>query len=314
MSKIKSPEKVAVLAGGISSERSISIQSGKNVAEALKKSGFETIISDISPDNLEILNNETIDVFFIALHGKFGEDGELQKILEDKKLIYTGSGSKASRLCFDKIATKNALAKAGINTPEAIEFDPAENIKELEKKLSKFGGKCVIKPLKQGSSVGISIENDLQKAITAAKKCYSEFGDCMLEKFVSGKEITVGILDQKPLPIIEIKTKTNFYDYHAKYVDEQTEFLFDTISDAKLVEKIQKTAVDCFNTLGCSNFARVDFILNDGIIYALEINTIPGFTSHSLLPLAAAKDGISMSELCRKIVEAAYKRKSKVIN
>ena len=314
MSKIASVKKVAVLAGGIGSERSISIQSGKNVAKALEKSGFETIISDISPDNLEIINDKTIDVFFIALHGKFGEDGELQKILEDKKLIYTGSGSKASRLCFDKIATKNALAKAGINTPKAIEFDPAENIKELEKKLSQLANKYVIKPIKQGSSVGISIENNLQKAITAAKKCYSEFGDCMLEKFVSGREITVGILDGKPLPIIEIKTKTNFYDYHAKYVDEQTKFLFDTISNAKLVEKIQQTAADCFGALDCGDFARVDFILNDDIIYTLEINTIPGFTSHSLLPLAAEKAGISMSDLCREIVETAHKRKSKVIN
>jgi len=129
----------------------------------------------------------------------------------------------------------------------------------------------------------------------------------MIEEFIAGREVTVGILCDKSLPIIEIRTQTSFYDYHAKYLDDQTQFLFDTITEADLAASIRRAAVDCFNALGCRHFARVDFILsNDGIAYALEVNTIPGFTSHSLLPKAAAREGLSMSDLCTRIVAAAY--------
>jgi D-alanine-D-alanine ligase len=129
----------------------------------------------------------------------------------------------------------------------------------------------------------------------------------MIEEYINGREITVGILRKLPLPIIEIKTKTGFYDYEAKYIDEQTQYLFDTIDDAELAEKIAAAAIDCFNALGCRHFARADFILTkNGVPYVLEVNTIPGFTSHSLLPMAAAKTGLSMSDLCTKIIEAAF--------
>lgn len=299
--------KVAVLLGGIGSEREISIQSGTSVANALKQGGFNVVTSDITPDNLEILEDKSIDIFFPALHGEFGEDGQLQQILEDKSLLYTGSGPQASRDAFDKIESKRLFSKAGVLTPKTIEFDNEIEIDQLNQQLHSFSEKYVIKPVRQGSSVGVCIVSTPHNAIRAAQKTLDEFGDCMIEEFIEGREITVGILCEQALPIIEIRAKDGFYDYHAKYVDEQTQYLFDTISEPSVVAEIEKAAISCFDALACRHFARVDFILTNGNnIYALEINTIPGFTSHSLLPKAAAKAGVSMSDLCRKIIETAY--------
>lgn len=298
--------KIAVLAGGIGTEREISIQSGKCVAEALKQAGFEVVTSDIRPDCLDILDDESIDVFFPALHGEYGEDGRIQKILEDRSLIFTGSGSVSSELAFDKIASKKLFDDAGITTPAAVEFGPDMEIRSLEEQLGNFTGGYVVKPVKQGSSVGISIVSSGSEAIKAATETLDEFGDCMIEEFIAGREVTVGILDGRALPIIEVRPRVGFYDYHAKYIDDHTEYLFDTITDPAVAADVAKTAIDCFKTLGCRHFARVDFVLkNDRIAYVLEINTIPGFTSHSLLPKAAARAGISMSDLCSRIVESA---------
>lgn len=299
--------KVAVLTGGIGSERDISLQSGKCVAEALTDAGFEVITADIRPDNLGILDDKSIDVFFPALHGTFGEDGQLQQILEDRSLIYAGSGPTASRLAFDKMASKMVFEDAGIFTPSAIEFDSKTNIELLEEQLLNLANKYVVKPIRQGSSVGVCIVSTPQEVIEIARQIYSEFGDCMIEEFVPGKEVTVGILNGQVLPIIEIRVKSGFYDYHAKYLDEQTEYLFDTVTDTTIAANLNRAAIDCFNALRCRHFARVDFLLaNDQMAYVLEANTIPGFTSHSLLPKAAAKAGLSMSDLCGNIVEAAY--------
>ena len=299
--------KVGVLTGGIGSERDISLQSGHCVAEALRQAGFDVVTADIRPDQLDILDDDGIDVFFPALHGQFGEDGQLQQILEDKSLLYAGSGSKASQLAFDKIAGKKLFAQAGVTAPAAVEFDAQAQIRKLEEQLRCLADKYVIKPIRQGSSVGVSIVSTPEEAIKTAGETFDQYGDCMIEEFVPGREVTVGILCGRTLPIIEIRTKSSFYNYHAKYVDEQTEFLFDTITEPSLATHISQAALDCFDALGCRHFARVDFILSEEKIpYALEINTIPGFTSHSLLPKAAAKAGLSMSALCRKIVETAY--------
>jgi len=302
----RSKIKVAVLTGGIGSERDISLQSGKCVAEALKEAGFKVVKADIRPDNLEILDDKSIDVFFPALHGIFGEDGQLQQILEDRSLLYAGSGPAASKLAFDKMASKMIFEDAGISTPSAIEFDSETNIELLEEQLLNLANKYVVKPIRQGSSVGVSIVSTPQEAINVARQTYNEFGDCMIEEFVSGREVTVGILNDRALPIIEVRVKSGFYDYHAKYVDEQTEYLFDTVTDTTIATNLSRAAIDCFNALGCRHFARVDFLLGiDRVADVLEVNTIPGFTSHSLLPKAAAKTGLSMSDLCSNIVEAA---------
>jgi D-alanine-D-alanine ligase len=299
--------KVAVLMGGIGEERDISIQSGNCVTQALKEAGLDVVTCDIGPDNLNILDDTSIDVFFIALHGKFGEDGQLQQIMKKKSLCYTGSGPTASRLAFDKLAAKECFVKAGIITPKVIRFDSRAKTDVLEQQLLQIGKKFVIKPVRQGSAIGVSISDDPGLAIAAACDCERKFGDCMIEEYIAGREITVGILQNQTLPIIEIRSKAGFYDFQAKYIDDRTEFLFDTIDDPKLSAKIEAAALDCFNALGCRHLARIDFILgSDQTPYVLEANTIPGLTTHSLIPKAAAKVGLSMSRLCMKIIEAAY--------
>jgi len=303
--------KVAVLMGGVGEERDVSLESGNCVAEALQEAGVEVTAADISPDNMCILQDGRIDVFFVALHGRFGEDGRLQQILEDRSLAYTGSGPQSSRLAFDKWLSKLCFAQAGVTTPKAIRFDSGEEPAQLEERLCELGDKFVVKPLRQGSTIGVSIVDDPVSAFNAASKCSAAFGDCMIEEYIPGKEITVGVLQGRTLPIIEIRSKTGFYDYQAKYLDDRTEFLFDTIDDFALVEKINAAALDCFRALGCRDFARVDFILGpEHRIYALEVNTIPGFTTHSLLPRAAAKAGLAMPRLCLQIVRAAPDRGS----
>ena len=172
--------KVAVLMGGIGEERDISLQSGQCVEQALKEAGLNVVAADIQPENMDIIEDNTIDVFFIALHGKFGEDGQLQQILEDKSLVYTGSGPKASRLAFDKLAGKKCFTKAGIITPKAIKFDIQTKPKELEKQLLQLSEKFVVKPVRQGSTIGVTIVDDSESVLDAARQCLSEFGDCMI--------------------------------------------------------------------------------------------------------------------------------------
>ncbi|MHC4478030.1 MAG: D-alanine--D-alanine ligase family protein [Planctomycetota bacterium] len=298
--------KVAVLTGGIGEEREISIQSGSCVSQALKEAGLNVVTADISPDNLAVLQDSDIDVFFVALHGRFGEDGQLQQILEDRSLVYTGSGPQASTVAFDKLASKDLFAGAGLTVPKVLEFDLLADAKDIEDRLARLSDKFVVKPIRQGSTIGVCIVDDPRSAVEAARRCSEQFGDCMIEQYIRGREITVGILGSQALPIIEIKTQTGFYDYQAKYLDDRTEFLFDTIDRPELTARIKDAALDCFEALGCRHFARVDFVLGeDQKPYVLELNTIPGFTTHSLLPLAAAKAGLSMSRLCLKIVEAA---------
>ena len=307
LENINKKPKVAVLMGGIGSEREISIQSGNSVADALRQAGFDIVTFDINPNNLEILDDKSIDVFFPVLHGEFGEDGTLQQILEDRVLVYTGSGPEASRAAFDKVQSKKLFLEAGVNTPNSIEYDANMEKELLREELKYLGDKYVIKPVRQGSSVGICIVDTIREAIKAAQNTYTQYGDCLIEEFVAGRELTVGILCGQSLPIIEIKPESDFYNYHAKYVDDNTKYLFDTINDTAVVQMINQAAMDCFEALGCRHFSRVDFILtDDNIAYALEVNTIPGFTSHSLLPKAAAKAGFPMSKLCEKIVESAY--------
>jgi D-alanine-D-alanine ligase len=298
--------KVAVLMGGVGAEREVSLQSGKCVTDALLKAGVNVVAADIQPHDMAVLSDESIDVFFIALHGKFGEDGQLQQILEDKSLVYTGSGPAASRTAFDKIASKRAFESAGLETAPMIEVAADTDFEKLAGQIKTLGSKYVVKPVRQGSSVGVSILENAQVAAKAAKNCLADYGDCMIEKFITGRELTVGVLCGRALPLIEIRSKAAFYDYNAKYIADTTEYLFDTIDDAAAAERLNKAAVRAFDAVGCRDFSRIDFILgDDGVPYVLEVNTIPGFTTHSLLPKAAAKIGVKMSDLCMLIIDAA---------
>jgi D-alanine-D-alanine ligase len=298
--------RVAVLRGGVGREREVSLESGRCVAEAMQQAGLDVVTSDIRPDEMQVLDRRDIDVFFLALHGEFGEDGQLQQVFEDRGLVYTGSGPEASRLAFDKVASKRLFARAGVDVAPGVEFTPAMEPAELEKQLQGLGERFVVKPIRQGSSVGVHMVESRADAVATARQVLGEFGDCMVESFIRGRELTVGVLGRQALPIIEIRSKTGFYDYQAKYVDNRTEYLFDTVEDRDMQARLQRAALACFDALGCRDFARVDFILSeDGTPYALEVNTIPGFTTHSLLPKAAARIGLSMGDLCVRIVRTA---------
>lgn len=299
--------KVAVLAGGVGSEREVSLHSGQTIYAALREAGFAAVLSDITPDDTQILDDTTIDVFFLGLHGQFGEDGGVQAILEQRNRIFTGSDAAASRKAFDKLASKAVFSGVGAAVPRQVVVGPEDTEQTLGRKLSEFTGRMVVKPVRQGSSVGVEIVDGPAAAAAKGVQCFTTFGDCMIEEFIHGREITVGIVNGVALPIIEIRSKAAFYDFTAKYIADTTEYLFDTIPDAALVGRIQQTALDCFDALGCRHLSRVDLILTDaGVPYVLEINTLPGFTSHSLLPMAARKAGISTPQLCRQIVCAAW--------
>jgi D-alanine-D-alanine ligase len=298
--------KVAVLMGGIGSERQVSLQSGANITSALREGKTDVIACDITPDDLGILDDKSIDVFFLGLHGEFGEDGGIQDILEQKNLAYTGSDSRASRLAFDKIASKIAFRNAGVNVAGDVTVTAETDLADLAERLTKVGETFVVKPIRQGSSVGVTIVEGPQKAAQTARQCFGQYGDCMVERFIEGREITVGIVNGRALPIIEIRSRTPFYDYHAKYLDDATEYLFGTVDDADVVARVQAAAVVCFDSLGCRHLGRVDMMLtDDNVEYVLEINTLPGFTSHSLLPMAAARTGLNANRLCLEIIQAA---------
>jgi len=307
----KGPIKVAVLRGGVGREREVSLESGRCIAEALREGGFDVVASDIRPDDMQVLDRKDIDIFFIALHGEFGEDGQLQQVLDDRGLTYTGSGPRASRLAFDKMASKRLFAEAGLSVPAVVEFRPDMDPQELERRLRSPDERFVVKPVRQGSSVGVHIVETRQEAIEAARQVYAEFGDCMIELFIRGRELTVGVLGRRTLPIIEIRSETGFYDYHAKYVSDRTQYLFETVEEESIRASVSRAALACFDALGCRDFARADFILaDDGTPYALEVNTIPGFTSHSLLPKAAARTGLPMKDLCAQIVRRVHARRN----
>ena len=292
--------------GGIGSEREVSLLSGANIATALRGADFDVVEFDIAPDRLGILDDGSVDVFFPALHGEFGEDGQLQEILEARGLCFVGSDSRSSRLAFDKIVSKELFSGVGVRVAGDVCITSAEHLEGLCDRLAKVGERFVVKPIREGSSVGVEIVSGHVEAALAGEKCFSKYGDCMIEEFIAGREITVGILNGRALPVIEIRSKMQFYDYHAKYVDDATEYLFDTIADGDVVARVQEMAVKCFEVLGCRHLGRVDMIIDDDDAeYVLELNTLPGFTSHSLLPMAGAKAGYSASRLCSQIVEAA---------
>ncbi len=301
--------KVVVLCGGIGEEREVSLESGERVYKGLMEAGFDTKLSDICPEDISVLDESDVDVFFVMLHGRFGEDGQLQRIMEAKGLVYTGSGPEASRLAFDKLASKKLFSSAGVSVPSSVEYKAGQE-DEFRRGLVGLSDKFVIKPVRGGSSVGVRIFSDVEAAVEGAGEVSEQFGECFAEEFISGREVTVGVLCGESLPVIEIRPRSGFYDYHSKYIDAGTEYLFDTIQEKELLAKIEQTGLACFEVLGCSDFGRADFILgDDGVVYALEVNTIPGFTEHSLVPKAAARAGKSMAEVCGMIVKAALAKR-----
>ena len=307
---------IAVLMGGISPERKISLQSGKAVANALEKTDSHVIKIVVNDDLVSELDNYKIDVAFVALHGHFGEDGGIQEVLESKDIPYTGSGVSASRLTMDKVKSKEIFIKNNIPTPDYFAVSTTQSMSEIVKSVKKLKLPVVTKPVSNGSSIGISIIREYDELPDGIKHTGSQSTEALIEKYIGGRELTVSILDDKALPVIEIKTSTGFYDYDAKYKSKNTQYIIlesaeesseCTLSHA-VYDRVQELAIRAHNSLGCCTFSRVDMILgNDGEIYILEANTIPGFTERSLLPKAAAAANISFTELCSIIVGAAFK-------
>ncbi|MCP4649245.1 MAG: D-alanine--D-alanine ligase [PVC group bacterium] len=297
-------KKIGVLMGGFSSEREISLKSGKAVLGALQELGYYTTILDFESESdlIDKIQKSDIDCVFNALHGAFGEDGQVQKILEDLNVPYTGSGPRASELAMDKVASRNIFLDNNIPVPEGGIIDSENNIDNLS--VSSFP--VVIKPSREGSSIGLSIVEDKSTLAIAIKKALEFDQQVMIECYIEGREIAVGILDGNPLPVIEIVPKNRYYDFEAKYTEGMTEYLVPAVLPETIYLHAQALALKAHQLLGCRGFSRVDMIVDKkGTPVVLEVNTIPGLTSTSLLPKAALACGISFPELCRKMITGA---------
>lgn len=295
--------RVTVLYGGPSAEREVSLVSGKAVIEGLKSAGHEVFGSDVSPADLSGLDHPA-DVIFPVLHGQFGESGELQEILEQRNLPFVGSGSKASRLGMDKITTKQAWEKVGLPTPPWRRLD-STNPRALED----IGSPCVVKAISSGSSIDVFVCKTMEEARSACAKIMANHDAALIEKFIQGPELTVGLLEEKPLAPIRIVPKRGFFDYEAKYKAADTEHRFDTGLPPQVVEDCRELARKANAVIGARDLARIDIMLDDqNRPYLLEINTLPGFTPKSLLPEAAKHAGIDFGPLVDRLVKRACQR------
>ncbi len=303
---------VIVLMGGESAERDISLQSGCAVADALESSGHQVTRVDPDETDLCMFNWPECDVIFIALHGTFGEDGQLQEILDKTNLPYTGSGATASRLAFHKSEAKNIFQTHNIPTPESVVFSRSTSRNSIEHDAKQLGYPLFIKPEAQGSSIGVSLLSEPQELNSAINLCLKYDSRGLIEKAITGSEWTLGLFGDIIFPLIQIKFNSRFYDHHAKYEDEATSFILDAKLSPAVKQKLISTGLNAYRAIGAGGVARVDIILDQhDQAWVLEVNTIPGMTSHSNIPLAAKKMGWSFSYLCEKICLAAIDSQSK---
>jgi D-alanine-D-alanine ligase len=309
VSRLSRKLRIAVLCGGPSAERLISLQSGSAVARALTELGHS--VSEIDPAIVDVASFDwrPFDLAFVALHGKFGEDGQIQQILETALIPYTGSGIAASRLAFSKSASKERFAQHHVPTAPYVLIHESDTAHRILQQADQIGFPLVVKPDTQGSSLGVTIVRRPEDFPSALAACfhYDSFG--LVEPALSGSEWTVGLIDDRTLPAIRIETDHQFFDYEAKYVDNETRYLFGSDVPAEQVERIVKTARNACIAVGTSGLARVDLILDQsGTPQVLEVNTVPGLTDHSLVPKAAARLGLSLADVCQECVQSALKQ------
>lgn len=302
--------RIAVLCGGPSAERVISLKSGAAVAQSLSRLGH--FVQQIDPAFADIAACDwgQFDLAFIALHGKFGEDGQVQQILEDARLPFTGSGVAASRLAFSKSAAKERFLQRGVPTAPYVLIHESDTAQRIIGQAEQIGFPLVVKPDTQGSSLGVTIVHSAAELPAALGRCfhYDSFG--LLEQAVIGGEWTVGLLDELVFPPIRIETDRAFFDYHAKYEDNETRYLFDSDAPPKQVEEVVRAAQNACAALETDGLARVDLIIGQsGRPQVLEVNTVPGLTDHSLVPKAAARIGLSFDELCQTCVQSALQHR-----
>jgi D-alanine-D-alanine ligase len=299
------PEKIAVLMGGPGSERDVSLATGRGVSKALRSLGAEVVDVDVRDENFELSHD--VDLAFLTIHGTFGEDGQLQQILEDRGVAYTGDGIEESRIAFDKILSKERFRENNVTTPywQVVKSGQRPTIPLP----------IVVKPPRQGSTVGVVIVKNAREFDSAVAEAAKYDGELLIEKFVPGRELTVGILGDQALPILEIIPKGGFYDFTNKYpfLNPQAGGGAEHVCPAKIdndkTKEIQDLALKAYRALGLQVYSRVDVILSENRKpFVLEINTIPGMTEASLLPEAAAAAGISYVDLCTRIIELSRAR------
>lgn len=291
--------KVGVIFGGLSKERDISIKTGIAVSNALKQKGYNVVELLVDENMVDDILRSKIDVAFIALHGRYGEDGTVQGLLELLKIPYTGSSVLASAIGIDKIITKIIWQYNNVPTPNFQIIGDINDKKKIELP-------CVVKTPREGSTIGVYVVNNEDEYLLALKEAFKFDKEVLLEEYITGMEITVPVIDELVLTPIEIRPKKGFYDYHSKYTKGETEYFLPPQCSQDKINEIKEIAKRAYDSIKCSGAARIDFILSEeGIPYALEINTIPGMTETSLLPKSAEYEGICFPDLVELILKKA---------
>lgn len=297
--------KIGVLGGGVSGEREISLVSAAEVAAVLDRNNVGYCYIDIclSDENKirELILSQDIDLAFIALHGGLGEDGTIQRILDELGIPYTGSGSKASALAMDKISSKKIFLEEGVSTKPFLICGDSMCVPSLLKY------PLVVKPYSAGSSLGVSVVKEEDRLKEALQRALSLQSKALLEEYIDGREFSVGILDWEPLGVVEIITKRGYFDFDAKYNDSDTKLSAPAALNSELYSRIQQLSLKAHSVLGCRHFSRVDIMVDKtDTPYVLEVNSIPGLTPHSLLPLSAACRGITFDDLILRMAAVGY--------
>lgn len=298
-------KRIGVLMGGMSSEREVSLRSGAAISKALARLGYHQIPIDVDSDIALTLHQEHIDVAFIALHGRYGEDGAIQGLLEIMKIPYTGSKLTASAVAMNKIVSNGLLKAQHLPLPQTFVLtqEDAKNIETLPLPITP---PFVIKPVSEGSSVGVSIVKTSEETDSALENAFRFGSKVLMQSYISGMEVHVGILDEKPLGAIEIKSKGTFYDYDAKYVPGMSEHVFPAPLPSDVYQQTLDLALKAHHALGCSGYSRVDLLIDLKMKpFILEVNTLPGMTETSLMPEIARECGIDFDSLVEKILNTA---------
>ena len=293
--------RIAVLMGGPGSERDVSLASGNAVLEALEGEGLQAVSVDVTSHAIDL--PEGVELCFNTIHGTFGEDGEMQSILEKMGMPYTGAGVESSRVAFDKVASKEVFVEHGVPTPASEIVDCSGGVKMPQMSLP-----YVVKPPREGSSVGVHIVENEAEAVAAMEDAAKYGDEVLIEQFVRGKELTVGVLNDEVLPVVHIAPRSGFYDMNNKYPwlnnDGGTDYYCPADLDEETTASVQQAALAAHRALGVEIYSRVDVLLDEqNRPYVLEANTIPGMTASSLLPKAAKAAGYDFGPLCRKIAE-----------
>jgi D-alanine-D-alanine ligase len=299
-------KKIAVLAGGISAEREVSLRSGQAVYKALKDRGYDVILIDTAEDLYHSLTDGRVEIAFIALHGGYGENGAVQGMLEVMGIPYTGSGVLASALAMDKEASKKVFTYHGIPVPPFVFAAGDELPEDLRSMAPGFELPWVVKPVAEGSSIGVSIVKTADEIPAAIAEALRHGDSIIIEKYIRGREIQIGILNNRALGGVEVRPKLEFYNYEAKYTQGMTEYVLPPEVSPADYERLKTTALEAHKALGCAGATRVDLILDQkGNNYILEVNTIPGMTETSLLPKIARLAGLEFGDLIEEIIRSA---------